>query len=51
MTDNGDFDYDFLENKLRQYSSENCVKIGAFSAGSNITGNLFDVDRIAYMCH
>ena len=51
MTDNGDFDYEYLELKLRQYSAENCVKIGAFSAGSNITGTLYDVDRIAYLCH
>ena len=27
------------------------MKVGAFSAGSNITGTLFDVDRIAYLCH
>jgi len=51
MSDNGDFDYNYLEGKLRQYSEQNCVKIGAFSAGSNITGTLFDVDRIAYLCH
>jgi selenocysteine lyase/cysteine desulfurase len=29
----------------------NTLKIGAFSAGSNITGILFDVDRLAVMCH
>ena len=51
MSENGDLDYAFLEAKLRQYRGENCVKIGAFSAGSNITGTLFDVDRIAYLCH
>jgi len=27
------------------------LKIGAFSAGSNITGTLFDVDRISVICH
>jgi len=27
------------------------LKIGAFSAGSNITGTLLDVDRIAILCH
>ncbi len=27
------------------------MKIGAFSAGSNITGTLFDVDRISVICH
>ena len=51
MTENGDMDYEFLEQKLASYKRENCVKIGAFSAGSNITGNIFDVDRIAYLCH
>lgn len=51
MSDNGDFDYAFLERKLRHYRDQNCVKVGAFSAGSNITGTLFDVDRIAYICH
>ena len=51
ISDNGDFDYAYLERKLRQYKDQNCVKIGAFSAGSNITGTLFDVDRIAYLCH
>lgn len=25
--------------------------IGSFSAGSNLTGQYFDVDRIAYYCH
>lgn len=51
MSENGDMDYDFLEAKLKQYKNENCVKIGAFSAGSNITGTLFDVDRLACICH
>lgn len=27
------------------------MKIGAFSAGSNITGTIFDVDRISAICH
>lgn len=51
MSENGDFDYEYLERKLHQYKDESCVKVGAFSAGSNITGTLFDVDRIAYLCH
>jgi len=37
--------------KLKFYQKENRLKIGAFSAGSNITGTLFDVDRIALICH
>ena len=51
MTDDGDFDYLFLENNLRKYKNYNTLKIGAFQAGSNITGTIFDVDRIAIMCH
>jgi selenocysteine lyase/cysteine desulfurase len=51
MTDVGDFDYDFLQKKLTDFKSYKSLKIGSFSAGSNITGTLFDVDRIAVMCH
>lgn len=51
MTEMGDFDYDYLETKLKHYKTHNSLKIGAFSAGSNITGTIFDVDRIAVMCH
>ena len=46
-----DLDYELLENKLKQHKSDNRLIIGAFSAGSNITGTLFDVDRIAVACH
>jgi len=51
MTEEGDLDYDYLESKLKYYKNQNRKKIGTFSAGSNITGLLFDVDRIAVMCH
>ena len=51
LTDEGDFDYEFLHQRLAHYSSTNCLKVGSFSAGSNITGTLVDVDRIAIMCH
>lgn len=51
MTAEGDFDYEFLQIKLTQYRELNTLKIGAFSAGSNITGTLFDVDRISVMLH
>jgi len=27
------------------------LKVGSFCAGSNITGNYFDTDRIAILCH
>ena len=51
ISENGDLDYAFLEAKLALYKDESCIKVGTFSAGSNITGTLFDVDRIAYLCH
>ena len=50
-TIDGDFDYGFLEEKLKEHKDENCVKIGTFSAGSNITGVLVDTDRLAILCH
>ena len=40
-----------MEQKLNAHKSENCVKIGSFSAGSNVTGTLVDTDRIAILCH
>ena len=49
MTENGDFDYHSLENKLKEL--KDCLKIGSFSAGSNLTGQYFDMDRIAFLCH
>ncbi len=51
MTNDGDFDYDYLEKKLQENSGRNCMKVGSFSAGSNIVGTLFDTDRLAIMCH
>ena len=51
MTAVGDFDYEFLEQKLKEYRDKDCVKVGSFSAGSNITGTLFDADRLAILCH
>jgi selenocysteine lyase/cysteine desulfurase len=51
MTQEGDLDYDYLQKVLDQYRLANTLKIGSFSAGSNITGNVMDVDRIAVMCH
>lgn len=51
MSDDGDYDYEYLETTLKKYKDYNSLKIGAFSAGSNITGNLFDADRISVLCH
>ena len=44
-------DYDYIEKRLKEVSGENCLKIGAFSAGSNVSGTLFDADRLAQICH
>ena len=51
MKDDGDFNYEYLEDQLKLHRDDDCVKIGSFSAGSNVTGTLFDTDRIAIMCH
>lgn len=51
MTEVCDFDYAYLEARLKELQPLRCLKIGAFSAGSNITGTLFDVDNIAITCH
>ncbi len=51
LTEDGDFDYDFLAERMKIYKNQNRLKISALSAGSNITGNLFDTDRIALICH
>lgn len=51
LTSIGAFDYDFLERKLKEHKNEDCVKIGSFSAGSNVTGTLVDTDRLAILCH
>lgn len=51
MTKKGDLDYEYLQKKLRQYKTYNSIKVCTVSAGSNLTGTLFDVDRIAVMAH
>ena len=42
--------YDNLKDKLEQYK-DNYIKIGSFTAASNITGLLLDVDKIAALMH
>ena len=42
--------YENLQKKLDEYKN-NYIKIGSFTASSNITGLLLDVDRIASMMH
>jgi selenocysteine lyase/cysteine desulfurase len=51
MTEEGDLDYEELQKKLNEYRSYNSLKCCTMSAGSNLTGTLFDVDRIAMMSH
>jgi len=51
MANNGDMDYDFIEKKFKEIKDIKCLKIGAFSEGSNISGTLYDVDRLAQICH
>ena len=50
----GSVDLVDLETQLKAYSGEEYskrVKIGSFSAASNITGILTDVDRVAILLH
>ena len=42
--------YKILEEKLKQYK-DSYIKIGSFTASSNITGLLLDVDKIAALMH
>lgn len=51
QTENGDFDYEYLQNKLNEYRSYKTLKVCTMSAGSNLTGIIFDVDRISVMSH
>ncbi len=51
LSSSGEFDYDDLENKLKNPQYKNRVKIGAFSAASNVTGIKTDVYRVAKLMH
>lgn len=53
MTEDGDFNYDALEKQLAHAAQSHplSIKVGSFSAASNLTGQLFNTDRIAYLCH
>ncbi|GLE09586.1 hypothetical protein PINS_up021314 [Pythium insidiosum] len=48
--DRGQVDVDVLQEKLRQYAARP-LKMGAFSAASNLTGVLSDVDTITAVLH
>jgi selenocysteine lyase/cysteine desulfurase len=49
--DTGELDYEHLKSLILKYSSYNGLKIGTFTAASNITGTLNDVDYISYLLH
>ena len=51
MSEDGDVDYKSLQAELSKYRNYNSLKVGSFIAASNVTGTLFDTDRIAVMCH
>ena len=51
MTEDGDFDFGHFEQLMQKYKSYNSLKVATISAGSNVTGNLVDVDRVAVICH
>lgn len=48
---NGILDYNQLEEVLKANAGHPRMKIGTFSAGSNITGILTDTDYISYLLH
>ncbi|EGZ21995.1 hypothetical protein PHYSODRAFT_490065 [Phytophthora sojae] len=49
-TDGGGLDLNELERQLKSYSGRK-LKIGTFSAASNLTGMLIDVDKISSLLH
>jgi selenocysteine lyase/cysteine desulfurase len=46
----GRVDLDHLEHQLRRHADRS-LKIGSFSAASNVTGILTDEDRVATLLH
>ncbi len=51
MDHNGELDIDLLEQTLQKEEYKDRVKIGSFSAASNVTGILTDVHRVAKILH
>ncbi|RNA01602.1 hypothetical protein BpHYR1_038642 [Brachionus plicatilis] len=47
----GSVDLDDLQSKLEQYQHDRRVRIGSFSAASNITGILSDSEKITILLH
>jgi selenocysteine lyase/cysteine desulfurase len=51
LTEDGEIDLDHFETLLKRYKNYSSLKVATVSAGSNVTGNLVDVDRVAVLCH
>lgn len=50
-SNDGEIDLNDLEAKLKHYANRKTVKIGAFSAASNVTGILTDTNKITTLLH
>jgi selenocysteine lyase/cysteine desulfurase len=50
LTDNGVLDHDYLEQQLQKYQARP-LKIGSFSAASNVTGIKTRVEKVAALLH
>jgi len=48
---NGELDYKELEERLKERKGWNGMKIGSFSACSNITGVRVDTEYVSYLLH
>lgn len=51
LNSEGSLDFVAFEAILQQYRGYNSLKVATISAGSNVTGTLVDVDRVAVLCH
>lgn len=51
LDNQGAFDFVAFEALLLKYRGYNSLKVATISAGSNVTGTLVDVDRVAVLCH
>ena len=49
--EDGSIDLLDLEKKLKQYKNDKRIKIGTFTAASNITGITADTERITCLLH
>ena len=51
LTSDGDLDLNYFEKVLIRYKDYPSLKVASISAGSNVSGNLVDTDRVAILCH